>query len=190
MSVPAVIASTAVKSAGAAVKGAGKAAGTAYRGARTAYQKEERLFNWSEVVILAAVCGFAYYRYRHRYIRKSSEGTGRGTTSSTGFNPDALAAEIKEKIEGYNLYVYPELAQDILSLTDEDLEILYYHYNEYYAEEYPTLTQLFDAEWDTWDGDYAHIVTRLEGMGLYEGPQVSPMVVLILTHRLKAMNCY
>ncbi len=144
------------------------------RAARAAKrEREERLFTVGEIVLVIGASVFAVYRYNNRYIRKDSTaggGPGGGTTTQSGFNPDALASEIKDKIEGYNIYVYPEVANDILALSNDELAALYVHYNAYYAEEYDTLTQLFDAEWAaSWSDDpYQGVVDRLQGQGLNE----------------------
>ena len=54
---------------------------------------------------------------------------------TAAYNPDPLAREIKQNIEGYNLRVYPETAKKILVLTDSELKKLYQHYNKKYANE-------------------------------------------------------
>ncbi|RFC54853.1 hypothetical protein DXU93_03265 [Brumimicrobium aurantiacum] len=40
------------------------------------------------------------------------------------WNPDPLAAEIAQKLEGYNFNTYPEVAQKVLDLQTDDLEFL------------------------------------------------------------------
>jgi hypothetical protein len=83
------------------------------------------------------------------------------------WSPDPLAREIFENIEGYNMSFYPDTAQKILDLqTDDQVILLYNHYNKTYASEHPTLTKLFDKEWDTVYGDYKKVVSRLKGLGL------------------------
>jgi|SRR5690554_89206 len=83
------------------------------------------------------------------------------------WNPDPLAREISENLEGYNFNTYPETAQKILDLqTDDQVKLLYNHYNSKYAQDYPTLTQLFENEWDDWSGNYRKVVSRLRGLGL------------------------
>ena len=91
------------------------------------------------------------------------------TTGETRiWNPDPLAKEIYENLEGYNLSVYPETTDKILRLSDEQLKALYNHYNQYYAKDEPTLTQLIDGEWYVAVGrdSYQLAVSRLKSLGL------------------------
>jgi len=83
------------------------------------------------------------------------------------WNPDPLAAEIFKNFEGWNMAFYPETAKKIVDLqTDDQVILLYNHYNKFYADEYPTLTKLLDNEWDDVYGSYADAVARLKGLGL------------------------
>jgi hypothetical protein len=82
------------------------------------------------------------------------------------WNPDPLSKEIYENFEGYNLNTYPETTDKIIRLQDEQLKALYNHYNQYYAEDEPTLTKLIDNEWSDWTGSYAKAVARLKSLGL------------------------
>lgn len=83
------------------------------------------------------------------------------------WDPDPLAKEIFTNLEGWNLKVYPETAQKILDLqTDDQVRLLYNHYNKNYAKDYPTLTQLIDNEWPDVRGIYKKAVARLKGLGL------------------------
>ena len=83
------------------------------------------------------------------------------------WNPDPLAKEIYENLEGWNLRVYPETAQKILDLqTDDQVRLLYNHYNKNYAKDKPTLTQLIDSEFPDRKGIYKKAVARLKGLGL------------------------
>jgi hypothetical protein len=91
-----------------------------------------------------------------------------GTTGAPVlWNPDPLSKEIYENLDGgWNFNTYPETTDKITKLNDEQVKLLYNHYNAYYAEDYPTLTQLIENEWEDWDGSYARAVTRLKGLGL------------------------
>lgn len=94
-----------------------------------------------------------------------------GTNPNTGqgvyWNPDSLAKEIFQNLEGYNFKVYPETAQKILDLqTDDQVKLLYNHYNTNYAKDKPTLTKLIDSEWPDSGGIYKKAVARLKGLGL------------------------
>ncbi len=178
-------------------KKAKAAAQRRYQQAKSGYQQKDRVFTWAEFLVLAGITGFAVWRYNNRYIRKSSGGGGTGTTgggveTSTGWNPEWIAGEIKDKIEGYNLYQYPDLAQQVLALNDEELTLLNTHYNQYFAEEYPTMRQLFAAEFMPWGLPqyYQSIADRLTGMGLNDGPQQNAptMANLIIVHRLKSLG--
>jgi hypothetical protein len=82
------------------------------------------------------------------------------------WDPDPLAKEIAENFEGYNLYTYPETAAKISALQPEQLKLLYNHYNNYYAQDFPTLTQLIENEWSDWSGEYNKAVQRLKSVGL------------------------
>lgn len=82
------------------------------------------------------------------------------------WNPDPLAKEIYENLEGYNLNTYPETTDKILRLQDEQIKALYNHYNQYYANDEPTLTQLIANEWTDWSGSYDKAVARLKSLGL------------------------
>ena len=81
---------------------------------------------------------------------------------------DPLAKEIAEKLEGYNVYTYPETVQKILPLNKDQASLLYNHYNQYYAQDYPTLTQLIENEWGDWSGKYSQAVSHLKSFGLNE----------------------
>lgn len=83
------------------------------------------------------------------------------------WNPDPLAKEIFENIEGYNFYTYPEIMRKVTALNKDQAGLLYNHYNTYYGVEYPTLTQLIEAEW-TWDEDYLNAIAHLKSFGLNE----------------------
>jgi hypothetical protein len=83
------------------------------------------------------------------------------------WDPDPLSKEIFENLEGYNLNTYPETTNKIISLNTDQLKLLYNHYNSYYAQEYPTLTKLINAEWSDWSGSYAKAAAKLRGAGLY-----------------------
>jgi len=93
-----------------------------------------------------------------------------GSTQAPVWNPNTLASEISRNLEGYNFVVYPETADKVLALTDAQLRILYKYYNENYAVDYPTITQLFHNEWDDslWGkSKYDMVVDRFRGLGLY-----------------------
>src|SRR5690554_2524445 len=94
-----------------------------------------------------------------------------GNDPSTGkgvyWDPDVLAKELSANLEGYNFRVYPETVQKILDLqTDDQVKLLYNHYNKHYATDYPSLTQLIDNEWPDTAGVYKKAVARLKGLGL------------------------
>jgi hypothetical protein len=82
------------------------------------------------------------------------------------WDPDPLAKEIAANLEGYNLNVYPETVKKILPLNQSQAALLYNHYNTYYAQDYPTLTQLIQNEWGDWSGTYAQGVAHLKSFGL------------------------
>ena len=46
----------------------------------------------------------------------------------------------------------------------------YNHYNQYYAQDEPTLTKLIDNEASDWEGSYRKAVGRLRSLGLNEAP--------------------
>lgn len=86
------------------------------------------------------------------------------------WSPSTLASEIERNIEGYNFMVYPETADKILALNDPQLKSLYSYYNENNAVDYPTLTQLFENEWDDTlfgKSKYDMVVDRLRALKLY-----------------------
>jgi len=91
-------------------------------------------------------------------------------TNGTGvlWNPDPLAKELATNLEGYNAYTYPETVAKILSLNADQTKLLYNHYNTYYTQDYPTLTQLIAGEWGDWSGTYAKGVNHLKSFGLNE----------------------
>jgi|SRR5690554_212845 len=83
------------------------------------------------------------------------------------WDPDPLAREIFENLEGWNFNVYPETAKQIVDLqTDDQVIMLYNHYNKNYAKDQPTLTKLIDKEWPDMGGYYKKAVARLRGLGL------------------------
>ncbi|HLW38821.1 MAG TPA: hypothetical protein VKX31_00425 [Brumimicrobium sp.] len=82
------------------------------------------------------------------------------------WDPDPLAAEISQYLEGPNFNVYPEVVGGILDLqTDDQVILLYNHYNSKYMQS-KTLTALIDGEWPDWGGVYKKAVARLRGLGL------------------------
>lgn len=85
------------------------------------------------------------------------------------WDPDPLAKEISNALEGYNMNVYPEVVKKILPLNQAQSSLLYNHYNTYYAVDEPTLTQLIENEWGDWSGTYAQAVSHLKSFGLNEG---------------------
>jgi hypothetical protein len=89
------------------------------------------------------------------------------------WNPDPLAKEIFENIEGANFYTYPDTMAKIRVLNADQAGLLYNHYNEYYGKEYPTLTQLIEAEW-TWDEEYLGAIAHLKSFGLNENAKRKP----------------
>ncbi len=84
------------------------------------------------------------------------------------WDADPLAMEISNNLEGYNLYVYPETTDKIWKLQDQQLNLLYNHYNTYYAEDQPTLTKLIENEWPDTGGSYNKAVAKLRSLGLNE----------------------
>lgn len=147
---------------------------------RLSPKKWKDLETWQKVAVGGAVLGLGFIIYRG--IKSFGAGnvqqvpvnpdllqytTTTGTTMT--WNPDPLAKEIYENLDGgWNLYVYPETTDKILKLQDEQIKALYNHYNQYYAEDEPTLTQLIDGEWDDWGGSYAKAVAKLKSLGLNE----------------------
>lgn len=85
------------------------------------------------------------------------------------WDADPLAKELAAKLEGYNLYTYPETVQKILPLNKDQASLLYNHYNTYYAKDYPTLTTLIANEWGDWTGKYNEAVAHLRSFGLNDG---------------------
>ena len=92
--------------------------------------------------------------------------TPTGQPSTVQWNPNILAGEISRNLEGWNLATYPETAEKVLKLTDDQIKLLYVHYNKNFAKDYPTMTQLFENEWDDWGGKYNLVVDRLRAIGL------------------------
>jgi hypothetical protein len=87
------------------------------------------------------------------------------------WDPDPLSKEIFEHFEDWNAWTYPETTDKITELQPEQLKLLYNHYNQYYAKEFPTLTKLIDAEWGqtpTAYRSYKRAVARLRQFGLNE----------------------
>lgn len=91
-----------------------------------------------------------------------------GSGQQVLWDADPLAMEFSNNLEGYNVYVYPETTDKLLKLQDEQIRLLYNHYNTYYAEDYPTLTKLIDNEWPDTAGSYTKAVSRLRSLGLNE----------------------
>lgn len=85
------------------------------------------------------------------------------------WDADPLAKELFTNFEGYNFNGYPETTDKLIALNNDQLRLLYNHYNTYYANEYPTLTKLLDAEWAGIGNDsYSRAVAKLKGIGLNE----------------------
>lgn len=126
------------------------------------------------VVVVVAIVIYMIYQElkmiitRPRVNKSNIPVTGLGSGNEiVQWNPDPLAQEVYQNLEGYNLNVYPETAQKILALqTDDQVKLLYNHYNDNYAEDYPTITKLFDKEWSDWGGYYKKVVSRFKSLGL------------------------
>jgi len=83
------------------------------------------------------------------------------------WNPDPLAKEISTNFEGVNFFDYPETTDKIKNLQDEQLKALYNYYNEYYAQDEPTLTKLIENEVSYFQQQsYREAVARLKSLGL------------------------
>jgi len=105
------------------------------------------------------------------------------------WDPDPLAKEIFENLEGYNFFTYPETTDKIRQLQPEQIKLLYNHYNTYYAKDFPTLTRLIDNELPDWEGSYQKTVSKLKSLGLNENawgnrmqiqPKVSPGYIALM----------
>lgn len=124
--------------------------------------------------IIALITAYFVYRFvrKQQYTNVSfdRQNIPQVPTGSQGqtisWNPRPLAEEIFQNIEGWNVILYPETADKILALNNDQTIYLYNFYNQYLAQEYPSLTQLFDNEWDDWSGKYNKVVARLKGLGL------------------------
>lgn len=127
--------------------------------------------------IVAATAGAVFLVIRIRKNAKAKDtGSNQQSTSQTGtskpedsaanWHPDPLAKEISQNIEGVNIQTYPDTAAKVLMLSDDKLKRLYAYYNQYYAKDYPTLTQLFQAEWTDFNGLYKKVASRLVKLGL------------------------
>jgi hypothetical protein len=85
------------------------------------------------------------------------------------WDPDPLAKKLTA-LEGWNLYEYSELMPEIYGLQPEQTKLLYNHYNEYYAQDEPTLTKLIENEWEySFNSEYQKAVAHLKSFGLNEG---------------------
>lgn len=94
-------------------------------------------------------------------------GTSPVSGNTVYWDADPLAREISDKLEGWNFNTHPATVQKILDLqTDDQVKLLYNHYNKNYAKDYPTLTQLIENEWPDWGGTYKAAVARLKALGL------------------------
>ena len=94
------------------------------------------------------------------------------TGGSIKWDPDPIAADIADKLEGYNLMVYPEVNDLLAPLNPDQTKLLYNHYNTYYAQDEPTLTKLLEGEW-TGTNAYFPSITKLKQLGLHErGEQI------------------
>jgi hypothetical protein len=138
--------------------------------------KEYGLLEKGAVVVGVGLTGFAIYSIIKNFrsnVKAAPVNYGQIPEVYTSggkpvlWDPDPLSKEIFENIEGYNLNTYPETTDKIRKLNTDQLKLLYNHYNEYYAQEYPTLTKLLDAEWSDWSGSYNKAVIKLRGAGLY-----------------------
>lgn len=123
--------------------------------------------------IVALIVGFIVYRVLKKrqytnvpFDKNNIPHIQTGVSTSIPWNPRPLAEEIYENLEGYNLYVYPETSEKILKLNDDQIIYLYNVYNQDFAEEYDTLTQLFENEWNQSLGKYDKVVARLKSLGL------------------------
>ena len=106
------------------------------------------------------------------------------------WDPNPLAQEIAANFEGYNFKTYPETTDKLLQLQPEQLKLLYNHYNEYFAKDYPTLTALLANEWTDWGDSYEKAVSRLRSLGLNEGNETLnwQRIIEALTNEDKALN--
>ncbi|MCH2226008.1 MAG: hypothetical protein MK066_14665 [Crocinitomicaceae bacterium] len=96
-------------------------------------------------------------------------GINNSNTDQVTWDPDPLAAEIAANLQGYNFWtIYPETSEKVLDLqTDDQLILLYNHYNNKYAEDGETMTALFAGEYDQSRGKYDMVVKQLRKLGLH-----------------------
>jgi hypothetical protein len=137
--------------------------------------KEFSLFEKAAVIGGVSITAYAAYKlFTRDNVKKAPVDYGQIPEVYTSggkpvlWNPDPLSKEIFENFEGWNLYTYPETTEKLQSLNNDQLALLYNHYNAYYAKDYPTLTQLLKNEWTDWGGSYNKAVAKLVGMGLNE----------------------
>lgn len=92
--------------------------------------------------------------------------------SGTGiqWTPNTIASEVATAYEGYNFWLSYRVANKVLALTDDQLRVLYKYYNKRHAKDYPTITKLFENEWDDYyfsKSPFDKVADRFKGLGLY-----------------------
>ena len=76
-----------------------------------------------------------------------------------------LVDSIYTNLEGVNVWIYPEIVNQLVNLSDEELQDAYdYFQREYGATTGMTLTAFIDAEYD--GGEYEPAISKLERKGL------------------------
>lgn len=79
-------------------------------------------------------------------------------------DPRPLIDQIYEKIEGYNLYYYPEVINKLANLNQEEMAIAVNYYNsEYKYVTGESLYEFIDGEWHA--GMYDPALEKLERYG-------------------------
>lgn len=161
--------------------------------------KELSLLQKSAIVGGVGITAYAIYSFATRdNVQKAPVNYGQiPQVFTSGGQPvlwdaDPLAKELFTNFEGYNFNGYPETTDKVIQLNNDQLKLLYNHYNTYYANEYPTLTKLLDNEWPGIGNDsYSRAVAKLKGIGLNEdAPEKLSWnrVIEALTNEDKAFN--
>lgn len=117
--------------------------------------------------------------------------TPTATAPTYQYDPRPLVDKIAEHIIGANLYIYPEIVNQLSKLTKPELQLAYNYWAQVYQPETgSSLTEYIENEWNS-SFAYTAAIGALKGAGLYEGGMNQTLVNVSNTvGKLRAFGLY
>jgi hypothetical protein len=113
------------------------------------------------------------------------------TAPAYQYDPRPLVDKIAEHIIGTNLYIYPEIVNQLSKLTKPELQTAYNYWAQIYQPETgKSLTEYIEDEWNS-SSYYTAAIGALKGAGLYESGMNQTLVnVSNAVGKLRAFGMY